>query len=184
MPWSGPRLELAVGCSGLSASRSDWLVEKATELGARSLRPILSERKSSVLGAGSTQRSRQRYFVLTFNCRCRPSIQARARSHAPLMRVLESFSRLFLQHALQPSRRLSQGAAEEGQGSSGAGRGPRTGFEMGTHCAVSHEAVPQASAGSCLWHGTSVVSTDDLHKSCMLLGYWSQAKRGCLVCRR
>ena len=50
MPWTGPRLELAVGCSGLSASRSDWLVEKATELGAHSLRPLLCQRSSSVLG--------------------------------------------------------------------------------------------------------------------------------------
>ena len=50
MPWSGVQWEMAVGCGGLKGSRADWLVEKCTELGARSLRPLLCER-SSVVGA-------------------------------------------------------------------------------------------------------------------------------------
>ena len=50
MPWVGVQWEMAVGCGGLKGSRADWLVEKCTELGARSLRPILCER-SSVVGA-------------------------------------------------------------------------------------------------------------------------------------
>lgn len=50
VPWSGVQWEVAVGCGGLKGSRADWLVEKCTELGARSLRPLLCER-SSVVGA-------------------------------------------------------------------------------------------------------------------------------------
>jgi len=42
-PWSGARWDLAVSCSGLT-SRSDWLVEKAAELGVHAFLPLLTER--------------------------------------------------------------------------------------------------------------------------------------------
>lgn len=40
----GPKILLAVGCCSLKGGRADWLVEKATELGAWGLIPILSSR--------------------------------------------------------------------------------------------------------------------------------------------
>jgi 16S rRNA (uracil1498-N3)-methyltransferase len=47
-------LVLAVGCLGLSGGRSDWLVEKATELGAAALVPLVTERSSGgSVGGGS-----------------------------------------------------------------------------------------------------------------------------------
>ncbi|KAK9821346.1 hypothetical protein WJX74_000838 [Apatococcus lobatus] len=41
--WALPKWTLAVAMSDLSASRADWLVEKATELGAWSLLPFISQ---------------------------------------------------------------------------------------------------------------------------------------------
>ncbi|GMH32686.1 hypothetical protein BSKO_00520 [Bryopsis sp. KO-2023] len=52
-PWVGPKLELAVACGGLKGGRGDWLVEKATELGAFSLIPLLSSRSQIVGGRAS-----------------------------------------------------------------------------------------------------------------------------------
>lgn len=43
-PWLGPRLSLAVACGNLKGGRADWLVEKATELGAQSLMPLSTHR--------------------------------------------------------------------------------------------------------------------------------------------
>jgi len=42
--WSGPEWVLAVGCLTLKGGRSEWLVEKATELGARELMPLSTAR--------------------------------------------------------------------------------------------------------------------------------------------
>ncbi|KAI8464407.1 MAG: Alpha/beta knot methyltransferase [Monoraphidium minutum] len=53
VPWHGPRLVLAVGCVTLGGGRADWLVEKATELGAHSLVPLVTERSSA--GAGRSK---------------------------------------------------------------------------------------------------------------------------------
>lgn len=41
--WTLPKWTLAVAMSDLSASRADWLVEKATELGAWALLPFISQ---------------------------------------------------------------------------------------------------------------------------------------------
>lgn len=49
-PWAGPCASLVVACGTLKGGRSDWLVEKATELGAWCLVPLLTERAPS-LGA-------------------------------------------------------------------------------------------------------------------------------------
>ena len=127
VPWAGPRLELAVGCGGLSAGRSDWLVEKATELGAHSLRPLLCERTSSALGAEA-----ERVPILPGS---RPSRIPRLFATVCLSQVCRS---------VVPRRRLPQGAAEEGQGSFRAGRGQRPRGAMGTHRAGRRQAVPQA----------------------------------------
>jgi hypothetical protein len=53
LPWRGPRLVLAVGCLTLAGGRTDWLVEKATELGAHSLVPLVTERSNA--GAGRSK---------------------------------------------------------------------------------------------------------------------------------
>ena len=47
-PWSGPALALIVACGRLKGGRSDWLIEKATELGAQSLSPLLTERCNTI----------------------------------------------------------------------------------------------------------------------------------------
>jgi 16S rRNA (uracil1498-N3)-methyltransferase len=46
-----PHLHLIVGCCTLKGSCSDWLVEKATELGAHILSPLLTERSPDLPGA-------------------------------------------------------------------------------------------------------------------------------------
>lgn len=48
VPWQGPKWELAVACGSLQSGRADWLVEKGTELGAWSLRPVLTERSPGI----------------------------------------------------------------------------------------------------------------------------------------
>jgi 16S rRNA (uracil1498-N3)-methyltransferase len=50
--WRGPRWTLAVGCLTLKGGRTDWLVEKATELGAHSVVPLITERSQA---AGATK---------------------------------------------------------------------------------------------------------------------------------
>ena len=50
-PWQGPKWELVAACFSLKGGRADFLVEKAAELGAYSLRPILTVR-SPYLGKG------------------------------------------------------------------------------------------------------------------------------------
>ncbi|KAK9802704.1 hypothetical protein WJX73_009071 [Symbiochloris irregularis] len=42
--WSGPKWELVAAVGGLKGTRDDWLVEKATELGAWSFQPLLTQR--------------------------------------------------------------------------------------------------------------------------------------------
>lgn len=58
-PWTTPLFTLAVACTTLKGGRGDWLVEKATELGAFALLPILTERSpgSPRLGLGNSDRS-------------------------------------------------------------------------------------------------------------------------------
>lgn len=48
VPWQGPKWELAVACGSLQSGRADWLVEKSTELGAWSLRPVVTERSPGI----------------------------------------------------------------------------------------------------------------------------------------
>ena len=48
VPWEGCKWELAVACGSLQSSRADWLVEKCTELGAWSFRPILTDRSPGI----------------------------------------------------------------------------------------------------------------------------------------
>ena len=43
VPWSGPRWDVAVACTGLT-QRADWAVEKCAELGIASFTPLLTER--------------------------------------------------------------------------------------------------------------------------------------------
>ncbi|GFR40989.1 hypothetical protein Agub_g1654 [Astrephomene gubernaculifera] len=43
-PWRGPRWVLAVACTTLKGGRAEWLVEKAAELGAAALLPLVTER--------------------------------------------------------------------------------------------------------------------------------------------
>lgn len=53
MPWRGPQFTLAVGCLTLGGGRADWLVEKATELGAHGLVPLVTDRSNA--GAGRSK---------------------------------------------------------------------------------------------------------------------------------
>lgn len=46
--WQGPKWELVVACGSLQNSRADYLVEKCTELGAWSFRPLLTERSPGI----------------------------------------------------------------------------------------------------------------------------------------
>lgn len=46
--WQGPKWELAVACGSLQGGRADWLIEKCTELGAWSLRPLLTEHSPGI----------------------------------------------------------------------------------------------------------------------------------------
>lgn len=45
-PWTGPRWDIAVACTGM-AQRADWAVEKCAELGLASFTPLLTERADS-----------------------------------------------------------------------------------------------------------------------------------------
>ncbi|KAG2450154.1 hypothetical protein HYH02_000256 [Chlamydomonas schloesseri] len=45
--WAGPRWVLAVACTTLKGGRAEWLVEKATELGAFMLVPLVTERSQA-----------------------------------------------------------------------------------------------------------------------------------------
>lgn len=60
VPWEGPRLELVVACGSLKGGRSDWLVEKATELGAFSVIPLLTVNSPQLGGSAAAQKSNAR----------------------------------------------------------------------------------------------------------------------------
>jgi RsmE family RNA methyltransferase len=49
VPWEGKKLELVVACGSLKGGRSDWLIEKATELNAYAFTPLLTH-NSRVMG--------------------------------------------------------------------------------------------------------------------------------------
>ncbi|GAX78384.1 hypothetical protein CEUSTIGMA_g5826.t1 [Chlamydomonas eustigma] len=64
--WVGPELVLVVACLTLKGGRAEWLVEKATEIGAREFIPIATERSavpavSSKFGTLSRSKSKD-YF--------------------------------------------------------------------------------------------------------------------------
>ena len=63
--WLGPQWEVMVGCGSLAAGRADMLVEKVTELGAWSLRPVLT-RHSPYLGANPFSPSLQSLYLLAY----------------------------------------------------------------------------------------------------------------------
>ena len=44
MPWQGPKWEIVAACYSLKGGRADFLMEKAAELGAYAVRPILTVR--------------------------------------------------------------------------------------------------------------------------------------------
>jgi len=46
--WEGPRWEVVVALGGLRGGRAETLVEKVTELGAWSLRPLLTNRSRTI----------------------------------------------------------------------------------------------------------------------------------------
>lgn len=41
-PWTGPKWQVTAGFGLLKGGRADWMVEKCTELGAHSVRPLVS----------------------------------------------------------------------------------------------------------------------------------------------
>lgn len=49
--WQGPKWTLAAACLTLKGGRTDWLIEKATELGAYAVLPLITERSQN----GTTQ---------------------------------------------------------------------------------------------------------------------------------
>lgn len=56
--WAGPKWRLCVGVAGLAATRGDWLVEKASELGAFSLQPVLPLGQAGEETGGREERAR------------------------------------------------------------------------------------------------------------------------------
>ncbi|PRW58851.1 ribosomal RNA small subunit methyltransferase E [Chlorella sorokiniana] len=52
----GWQWEVACACGSLKGGRSDWLVEKAAELGAASLTPLLTQRSPSIGSGGDDER--------------------------------------------------------------------------------------------------------------------------------
>ncbi|GFH21887.1 uncharacterized protein HaLaN_19267, partial [Haematococcus lacustris] len=60
LPWQGLRCVLAVACTTLKGGRAEWLVEKATELGAVELVPLVTARSQPVGGLDSA-RTRNKY---------------------------------------------------------------------------------------------------------------------------
>ena len=78
-PWQGPKWELVAACFSLKGGRADFLVEKAAELGAYSLRPILTVR-SPYLGEGSIALPRmpqlRLYCLLGANCQALGSLHS------------------------------------------------------------------------------------------------------------
>lgn len=52
MPRSGWQWDVACACGSLKGGRSDWLVEKAAELGAAALTPLLTQRSPTVGSSG------------------------------------------------------------------------------------------------------------------------------------
>ena len=44
VPWQGPKWEIVAACYSLKGGRADFLMEKAAELGAYAVRPILTVR--------------------------------------------------------------------------------------------------------------------------------------------
>ncbi len=44
VPWQGPKWEIVAACYSLKGGRADFLMEKAAELGAFAVRPILTVR--------------------------------------------------------------------------------------------------------------------------------------------
>ncbi|WIA32882.1 hypothetical protein OEZ86_006056 [Tetradesmus obliquus] len=47
VPWQGPQWVVAAACLTLKGGRTDWLIEKATELGAYALLPLVTERSQT-----------------------------------------------------------------------------------------------------------------------------------------
>eukprot|EP00892_Ulva_mutabilis_P006022 jgi/Ulvmu1/3792/UM018_0002.1 len=60
VPWSGPKLELVAACGSLKGGRSDWLIEKATELGAFSVIPLLTANSAQLGSASAVQKCKSR----------------------------------------------------------------------------------------------------------------------------
>lgn len=60
VPWSGPKLELVTACGSLKGGRSDWLIEKATELGAFSVIPLLTANSPQLGGSAAAQKTKSR----------------------------------------------------------------------------------------------------------------------------
>ncbi|KAF6251642.1 ribosomal RNA small subunit methyltransferase E [Scenedesmus sp. NREL 46B-D3] len=47
VPWQGPQWVVAAACLTLKGGRTDWLIEKATELGAYALLPLVTQRSQT-----------------------------------------------------------------------------------------------------------------------------------------
>lgn len=63
----GPNWHVAAAFCSLKGGRGEWLVEKCTELGARTLTPLLTQRSSSVSG-GRTDRWQRIALAATKQC--------------------------------------------------------------------------------------------------------------------
>ena len=54
-PWTGIRWKLCVAGGSVKGARGDWLVEKATELGAHSFQPLLTDRSARMGSRGGSE---------------------------------------------------------------------------------------------------------------------------------
>jgi 16S rRNA (uracil1498-N3)-methyltransferase len=92
-------------------SRMEWLVEKASELGARSLRPLLTERTTSRPGPGRLARWERVALAAAKQCgRGAPMAIAPAVSLVDLMQCPESRAGLVLDPSGRPLSELPVGA--------------------------------------------------------------------------
>lgn len=136
--WEGPAWDVYVGgLAGLPASRSDWLVEKVCELGARSLTPLLCDHGSSSSGGAGEAESRARWGRLAV-----AASKQSLRLHGLALRPAEPLSRVLLAPEptdVSPLRPLLVVAAVQGAPSL------RTALRLGTD--ASSDAIDLTRGG-------------------------------------
>ena len=91
VPWQGPKWEIVAACYSLKGGRADFLMEKAAELGAFAVRPILTVRSpylgKLLLMAFSMLRRPAESATHTFMCTA--SMKSRSQNRSYRMAIEE-----------------------------------------------------------------------------------------------